>query len=230
MHRALEAILGSPRRAWEALRAEASALIAFLADVRQYSGKRWRTRKRGIVSDPHAFEKALNQIIIDSANALIEAKKNVAVAIAEEKHLARQFEQEEANRDEWTHRAERAEKKGDSALAVEARARAEEHGLLAITFKAHRAHQAAAVAALKATLQRLNAEIEQAKINRKRIVATYVMASRDEHLDETRRAMVERIQILDRLSAMAPQRHDEAAEDDDLEDDDPDDDPGPPLH
>lgn len=223
MHRALEAIVGFPRRAWQAVRSEASALVAFLADVRQYSGKRWRTRKRGMIPDPNAFEKALNQIIIDSANALIEAKKNVAVAIADEKHLARQAEQEEANRDEWSRRGELAGARGDEALVVEARKRAEEHGILAITFKAHRAQQAAAVEALKATLRRLNAAIEQAKINRNRIVASYHLASQSEHTEETRKLMEERLSILDRLSAMAPQI-------DDDDDDDDDDEPGPPLH
>ncbi len=57
----------------------------------------------------------LNQVVIDMANQLIEAKKQVAVSIADEKRLAKQAEQEAANAAEWERRAMLAIKAGDDA-------------------------------------------------------------------------------------------------------------------
>lgn len=79
MHRALEAILGFPRKTWRTLLAEASALRVFLADVRRFASRRWRARKRGALADPNAFERALSRIINDSANDLILDRRGDAL-------------------------------------------------------------------------------------------------------------------------------------------------------
>ena len=50
-------------------------------------------------------EKMLNQVLVDMKQQLIEAKKQVAVSIADEKRLAKQAEQEAANAAEWERRA-----------------------------------------------------------------------------------------------------------------------------
>ena len=227
MHRALEAILGSPRKAWKALLTEAWGLRTFLTDVRRFASRRWRTRKRGALVDPNAFEKSLNQILIDSANALIESKKQVAVAIADEKRLFKQAVQENEICTEWERRAELAEQEGDEALVREARSRAQEHAEATATLKAQWTLQAAKIAELKTALRALNTRIEQAKMDRNRLLATYNLASRSEHAQEIRVAMEERIRILDRLSAIAPRGEEEDAEDGEEE---VDDEPEPPLH
>lgn len=227
MHRYLEAVLSFPQKTARALLAEASVLREVVADVRRYASKRWRMRKRGTLPDPNSFEKALNRIIIDAANSLIEAKKNVAVAIADEKRLAVHTRQEQENSTEWSRRAEIAEERGDAALAGEARARACEHAALEATFKAQWTSQLAAVDELKGTLRALNARIEQAKRDRNRIILAHAVASAHDHMVETRQEMEETIRILDRLSGMAA-RVEEVDVDDDA-DDVADDDKGP-LH
>jgi ATP-dependent DNA ligase len=47
----------------------------------------------------------LNQIVLDMSNQLLEAKRQVAASIADEKRLAKQVEQETANATEWERRA-----------------------------------------------------------------------------------------------------------------------------
>jgi len=50
-----------------------------------------------LISKSEDPEKMLNQIVIDMGDQLTEAKKQVAVAIADEKRLAKQIEAETAN-------------------------------------------------------------------------------------------------------------------------------------
>src|SRR2546423_111331 len=88
-----------------------------------------------LISKSEDPEKMLNQVVIDMANQLIEAKKQVAVSIADEKRLAKQAEQEAANAAEWERRAMLAIKSGDDALAKEALNRKKEHETLANTLK-----------------------------------------------------------------------------------------------
>ena len=71
-------------------------------------------------------EKMLNQIVLDMSNQLLEAKRQVAQSIADEKRLAKQVEAETANASEWERRAMLAIRAGDDALAKEALARKKE--------------------------------------------------------------------------------------------------------
>ena len=50
-----------------------------------------------LISRSEDPEKMLNQVVLDMNNQLVEAKKQVAASIADEKRLAKQFEQEAAN-------------------------------------------------------------------------------------------------------------------------------------
>ena len=88
-----------------------------------------------LISKSEDPEKMLNQIVLDMNNQLVEAKKQVASSIADEKRLAKQFEQEMANAAEWERRAMMALRAGNEELAKEALARKKEHDQLAETFK-----------------------------------------------------------------------------------------------
>ena len=81
-----------------------------------------------LISKAEDPEKMLNQILVEMANQLIEAKKGVAEAIAMEKKLAKQAEGEAAKAAEWERRAMMAVRAGDDALAKEAISRKNEHG------------------------------------------------------------------------------------------------------
>src|ERR1044071_9441194 len=116
-----------------------------------------------LISRSEDPEKMLNQVVIDMANQLIEAKKQVAVSIADEKRLAKQAEGEAANAAEWERRAMLAIKAGDDALAKEALARKKEHDQLHAALKDKWKKQKASVDQLKLALRALNAKNEEAK-------------------------------------------------------------------
>src|SRR5215471_7215765 len=116
-----------------------------------------------LISKSEDPEKMLNQVVLDMNNQLVEAKKQVAASIADEKRLAKQFEQENANATEWERRAMMALRAGNEDLAKEALARKREHDSLATTFKDQWTKQKNAVEQLKKALRMLNDKIEEAK-------------------------------------------------------------------
>src|SRR5687768_13211491 len=116
-----------------------------------------------LISRSEDPEKMLNQVVLDMQNQLVEAKKQVAVSIADEKRLAKQAEQEAANAAEWERRAMIAIKAGDDNLAKEALSRKKEHDALATQLKDQWSKQKNAVEQLKNALRVLNTKIEEAK-------------------------------------------------------------------
>src|SRR5438128_1515381 len=73
-----------------------------------------------LISKSEDPEKMLNQVVLDMNNQLVEAKKQVAASIADEKRLAKQYEQEMAHAAEWERRAMMALRAGNEDLATEA--------------------------------------------------------------------------------------------------------------
>lgn len=138
-----------------------------------------------LISKSEDPEKMLNQVVIDMANQLIEAKKQVAVSIADEKRLAKQAEQEATNASEWERRAMLAIKAGDDALAKEALNRKKEHEQLATTYKDQWQKQKQAVDQLKTALRLLNNKIEEAKRKKNVLVARKKRAEAQKAIQET---------------------------------------------
>jgi len=73
-----------------------------------------------LISKAEDPEKMLNQLIIDLNEQLIEAKKAVALAIADEKRLEREMLENKAKADEWEKKAMLAVRAGRDDLAKEA--------------------------------------------------------------------------------------------------------------
>ncbi|WP_437775085.1 PspA/IM30 family protein [Sorangium sp. So ce1097] len=138
-----------------------------------------------LISRSEDPEKMLNQVVIDMSNQLIEAKKQVAVSIADEKRLAKQAEQEAANAAEWERRAMLAIKAGDDALAKEALNRKKEHDQLATTYKDQWQKQKQAVDQLKTALRLLNGKIEEAKRKKNVLIARKKRAEAQKAIQET---------------------------------------------
>jgi phage shock protein A len=138
-----------------------------------------------LISRSEDPEKMLNQVVLDMQNQLIEAKKQVAVSIADEKRLAKQAEQEAANAAEWERRAMLAIKAGDDNLAKEALARKKEHDALATTLKDQWSKQKNAVEQLKTALRMLNAKIEEAKRKKNVLIARKKRAEAQKAIQET---------------------------------------------
>jgi phage shock protein A len=130
-------------------------------------------------------EKMLNQIVTDMSSQLAEAKKMVALSIADEKRLEKQTQQELQNAAEWERRAMLAVRAGDDNLAKEALARKKEHESLAEQFKDQYQKQRASVEQLKVALRALNAKIEEAKRKKNLLIARKKRAEAQKAIQET---------------------------------------------
>lgn len=124
-----------------------------------------------LISKAEDPEKMLNQMLIDMQQQLVEAKKQVAVAIADEKRLQKQFDNERTLAVEWEKKAMLAVKAGNDDLAKQALGRKQEHEKLAMGYQQQWQAQKAAVDQLKSALQGLNSKIEEAKRKKNLLIA-----------------------------------------------------------
>ena len=73
-----------------------------------------------LISKAEDPQKMLNQIVVEMQNQLVEAKKQVAVSIADEKRLKKNWDEQVELSAEWERKAMLAVRSGDDALAKEA--------------------------------------------------------------------------------------------------------------
>src|SRR6201995_1073387 len=97
-----------------------------------------------LISKSEDPEKMLNQVILEMNTQLVEAKQQVALSIADEKRLGKQFDTEKATAEEWERKAMMAVRAGDDELAKEALLRQKEHAGLADELKKQHEKQAPA--------------------------------------------------------------------------------------
>lgn len=138
-----------------------------------------------LISKSEDPEKMLNQVIIDMNQQLVEAKKQVAVAIADEKRLQKQYNNEKAVVEEWHKKAMLAVRAGDDELAKEALLRKKEHESLAKAFEEQWRKQQVAVNQLKTALRALNNKIEEAKRKKNVLIARKRRAEAMKQIQET---------------------------------------------
>jgi phage shock protein A len=138
-----------------------------------------------LISRSEDPEKMLNQVVLDMSNQLVEAKKQVAASIADEKRLGKQGEQETANAAEWERRAMMALRAGNEQLAKEALNRKREHDELAKTYLDQWQKQKNAVENLKKALRALNDKIEEAKRKKNVLIARKKRAEAQKAIQET---------------------------------------------
>lgn len=124
-----------------------------------------------LISRSEDPEKMLNQIVLEMNTQLSEATKQVAVAISDEKRLAKLVEQEAELVTEWKRRAEMAVRAGNDELAKEALARRKEHESLRAGYETQWTKQKEAVGQLKVALRMLNSKIEEAKRKKNLLIA-----------------------------------------------------------
>jgi len=124
-----------------------------------------------LISKAEDPEKMLSQVLVDMKNQLVEAKKQVAVAIGDEKRLKKQWDEQGALAKEWERKAMMAVHAGDDGLAKEALVRQKEHEDLAGQFETQWHQQKDAVDKLKDQLRNLNNKIEEAKRKKNILVA-----------------------------------------------------------
>ena len=138
-----------------------------------------------LISRSENPEKMLNQIILDMRDQLAKAKREVAVAIADERKLRASLDAEVKEVRQWEHRAVLAVKEGRDDLAKQALVRQQEHKERASTLDETWRTQAAEMEKLKGSLRQLNEKIEEAKRKRNLLVAKQRRAQAQRRIHET---------------------------------------------
>ena len=138
-----------------------------------------------LISRSENPEKMLNQIILDMRDQLAKAKREVAVAIADERKLRASLDAEVKEVRQWEHRAVLAVKEGRDDLAKQALVRQQEHKERASTLDETWRTQAAEMEKLKGSLRQLNDKIEEAKRKRNLLVAKQRRAQAQRRIHET---------------------------------------------
>jgi phage shock protein A len=144
-----------------------------------------------LISSAENPEKMLNQIIVDMRSQLVKAKQQVAAAIADEKRLRDQADQEVKQAEDWEKRAMLAVQEGRDDLAKQALVRHGEHlshgQQLEQTWEAHREE----TEKLKNSLRDLNDKIEEAKRKKNLLVARQRRAEAQKRIAQTMSSMSE---------------------------------------
>jgi phage shock protein A len=154
-------------------------------------------------------EKMLSQVLLEMQQQLVEAKKAVAVAIADEKKLQKQYTAETDKSKEWERKAMVAVRAGDDNLARQALSRKQEHENIATQFQQQWISQKQAVEKLKDALRLLNNKIEEAKRKKNILIARKKRAEAQQQIANTMQGlgdtsafdtfdrMAERIQLME---------------------------------
>jgi phage shock protein A len=116
-------------------------------------------------------ERMLDQVVTEMRGQLVEAKKQVAVAIADERRFKQQVEAEQKASADWERKAVLAIKAGDDGLAKQALMRQRDHEGVAAQLAEQHAKQAHAVEQLKIALRALNTKIEESERKKSVLVA-----------------------------------------------------------
>ena len=145
-----------------------------------------------LISSAENPEKMLNQIIVDMRDQLVKAKQMVASAIADEKRLRQQADDETKQAQDWMAKAELAVRENHDDLAKAALVRYQEHtahaAQLEETWQSHQAE----TERLKASLRDLSDKIEEAKRKKNLLLARQRRAQAQKRIAETMSSMSEK--------------------------------------
>ncbi|MFA6506003.1 MAG: PspA/IM30 family protein [Treponemataceae bacterium] len=130
-------------------------------------------------------EKMLNQLVVEMNEQLIESKKAVAMAIADEKKLERETQSQLEQAQEWERKAMLAVRAGQDDLAKEALLRKQEHDTNHVQFKQQWEAQKASVSKLKESLRDLQNKIEEASRKKNILVARAKRAEAQQKIQQT---------------------------------------------
>src|SRR5216117_3145431 len=133
-----------------------------------------RSNINDLISRAEHPEKMLNQLIVDMRGQLAKAKQQVAAAIADEKRLASQVDQEKKSAEDWERRA---------VLAVQGGRGDHAQGAVQLheTWVKHREE----TEKLKLSLRQLNDRIEDAKRKKNILIARQKRAEAHKRIQET---------------------------------------------
>ena len=138
-----------------------------------------------LISKAEDPEKMLNQLVMDMNEQLLEAKKQVALSIADEKKLERQALENKAQGEDWEKKAMLAVKAGKDDLAKEALVRKQEYDGYAASFQKEYESQHASVEQLKDALRQLQSKIEEASRKKNLLIARAKRAEAQKQIQQT---------------------------------------------
>jgi phage shock protein A len=138
-----------------------------------------------LISKAEDPEKMLNQLLMDMNENLLEAKKQVAMSIADEKKLERQALENKTQADDWEKKAMLAVRAGKDDLAKEALLRKQEYEGYATSFQKEYESQHASVEQLKDALRQLQAKIEEAGRKKNLLIARAKRAEAQKQIQTT---------------------------------------------
>ncbi len=156
-----------------------------------------------MISKAENPEKMLNQIMIEMNEQLIESKKSVASAIADEKRLERQMKDQLGQAQDWEKKAMLAVRAGKDDLAKEALLRKQEYTGLASQYKEQWESQHAAVEKLKSSLRQLQGKIEEAGRKKNILIARAKRAEAQKQIQKTMGSLSDTgaFEVFDRMAA-----------------------------
>lgn len=130
-------------------------------------------------------EKMLNQLILEMNEQLVEAKKAVASAIADQKRLEKACDSEKDSAKNWENKAVLALKAGDESLAKEALIRKQENDTAVQQYGKQLADQTVSVDKLKNSLKDLQDKISEAQRKKNLLIARAKRAEAQKKIQAT---------------------------------------------
>jgi phage shock protein A len=137
-----------------------------------------------LISKAEDPAKMLDQIILEMQEQLREAKIQVAKAIADEKRLKQQLDQNMAQAQNWESKAVLALQKGDEELAREALKRKKSYADIAMSIEPQWKDQSEVVNKLKESLRALEAKIDEARRKKEVLIARQKRAEAQKKIQE----------------------------------------------
>ncbi len=134
-------------------------------------------------------EKMLNQITTEMQEQLVKVKQQVATAIAQEKRLQKDYENEQQQAEDWEQKATIAIQRENENLAREALTRRNEHANIAQGYKEQWDKQKQAVTMLKDNLRTLERKIDEAGRKKNLLIARQKRAKAQKAIHETMAGM-----------------------------------------
>lgn len=148
-------------------------------------------------------EKMLNQLVIDMNQQMIESKKSVAMAIADEKKLERELQEQQRLSGEWERKAVIAVKANRDDLAKEALLRKQEAETYYLQLRPQWESQKVSVEKLKDTLRQLQNKIDEASRKKNILIARAKRAEAQEKIQKTLASVSGNTSAFDTFDRMA---------------------------
>jgi phage shock protein A len=148
-------------------------------------GRLFKSNINDLIAKAENPEKILNQVLLEMNEQLVEAKKAVAVALADEKKLERSMNENMAQAKEWESKAILALKSNREDLAKEALLKKQAFEKDALSYKHQYDAQHENVEKLKGMLRQLQDKIEEAERKKNLLIARQKRAEAQQQIAKT---------------------------------------------